>query len=108
MKKGKIPKRWQEVLSKIESKEEANHKLAIIEADVLLDGVLAKMGYLGETLSEKLEKIQPSALSTVSELRQAHYVKNNILHDPDFNLSPQKAREVIDSYEKVLKELDVL
>jgi len=106
--KGKIPKKWQEILSKTESREEANHKLAIIEADVLLDDVLRKMGFLGATMTERLEKITANQLKSVGELKEAHRVRNNILHDPDFKLSLQRAKEVIELYEKVLKEMDII
>lgn len=106
--KGGLPKKWREILLKTESREEASHKLAIIEADVLLDDVLRKMGYSGATMTEKLEKITVNQLKTINELKEVHRVRNNILHDPDFKLSPQRAKEVIELYEKVLKEMDIL
>ncbi len=106
--KGKIPKKWQEIFSRIETPEEANHKLAIIEADALLDDILKKMGHAGETMTEKIEKITPAQLKTVTELKEAHRVRNNILHDPNFKLAPQRAKEVIGFYEEVLKELEII
>lgn len=106
--KGKIPKKWQEILSKIETPEEANHKLAIIEADALLDDTLKKLGFSGETMTEKIEKITAVQLKSVSDLREAHKTRNHILHDPDFRLAPQGGKDVIGLYENVLKELEVL
>lgn len=106
--KGKVPKSWQEISSRIESAEEANYKLAIIEADGLLDDVLKKMGYPGETMSERIQRITPGQLKSIYELQEAHKIRNNILHDPNFRLTSQKTREVIGLYEKVLRELDVV
>jgi hypothetical protein len=106
--KGKIPKKWQEILSKAESRDEANNKLAIIEADVLLDDVLKRMGFVGDTMSDKLSKIKPDQFKAINELKAAHQVRNNILYDPDFKLSSQRTKEVIGLYEKVLQELDII
>ena len=106
--KGKIPKKWQEISSRIKTAEEANCKLGVIEADVLLDDVLKKMGYSGETMSERIERITQVQLKTISEHREAHSVRNNILHNPNFKLTSKRAEEVIELYEKVLKEIDIM
>lgn len=106
--KGKIPKKWQEILSRMEMPEESARKMAIVEADILVDGVLKTIGYSGETLSEKIEKITSAQLKTISDLQKAHNVRKNILYDPDFNITPEAAKETIERYGKVLKEIDVL
>jgi len=94
--------------ARIKTAEEANCKLGVIEADVLLDDVLKKMGYSGETMSERIERITQVQLKTISELREAHSVRNNILHNPNFKLTSKRAEEVIELYEKVLKEIDIM
>lgn len=106
--KGRISKKWQEILSRSEFSDEASKKLAIVEADVLVDNVLKNLGFSGETLSERMAKITSIQLKSVNDLRRAHEIRKNILYDPDFKVTPAIAKETIDLYEKVLKEIDVI
>ena len=50
-----MSKAWLEIKDKLKSKEESDCKLAIIEADSLLDEVLKRIGYKGESLDDRLE-----------------------------------------------------
>lgn len=106
--RGKISKKWHEVLSRMNMPEETSRKMAIVEADILVDGVLKTLGFSGETLNEKIEKITTIQLKSIADLKMAHAVRKDILYNPDYEVSPEIAKETIDRYEKVLKEIDVL
>ena len=83
-------------------------KLAIIEADIILDDTLKRQGYAGPTLGDRLKSISPSALSSLDDAWQAHKVRNQIAHaGADFVLTQKIARETIVQYERVFKELGV-
>ena len=83
-------------------------KLAIIEADIILDDMLKRQGYAGPTLGDRLKSISPSALSSIDDAWQAHKVRNQIAHaGADFVLTQKIARETIVQYERVFKELGV-
>ena len=83
-------------------------KLAIIEADIILDDTLKRQGYAGPTLGDRLKSISPSVLSTIDDAWQAHKVRNQIAHaGADFVLTQKIARETIVQYERVFKELGV-
>jgi hypothetical protein len=106
--KGKISKKWHEVLSRMNMPEETSRKMAIVEADILVDSVLKILGFSGETLNEKIEKITSIQLKSINDLKMAHAVRKDILYNPDYEVSPEIAKETIDRYEKVLREIDVL
>jgi hypothetical protein len=103
----KVTKKWREIIARLETGMESEAKLAVIEADSLLDDVLGKIGYRGETLGEKLKSITPDVIPNIVEVLEAHKIRNNIVHDPDYRLSLDQARRTLEIYEKALRELDV-
>ena len=98
---------WTAISKRSETGKEEEYKLAIMEADNLLDEVLKTFGYKGETLSEKLGQIEPNALSNIDEVLQAHHARNNIVHNPDFKVTLDMAKIAMDIYEKAFRELGV-
>src|SRR3989338_6423104 len=85
----------------------ADYKFAIIEADGLFDAILAKMGYGGDVTDENLKKIEPSVLANINDISGAHKIRDNIIHDPDYKLDLEKAKEMIGIYEQALRDLEV-
>lgn len=98
--------RWQTIIKKMESENISDWKLAIIEADTLLDEMVKKMGYPGENLGERLRHVEVSDFNTLQEAWEAHKVRNRIAHDSSdqFILTQREARRVIGLFEKVFKE----
>jgi len=100
-------KDWQKIKKKLESDKAADFKLAILEADNFLDEILKKIGYEGEGLRERLNKLDPEIIPNLEEVLKAHKVRNSIVFDPDYNLSLEEARNVIRIYEQALRDLEV-
>ncbi|MFH1036921.1 MAG: hypothetical protein V1756_02580 [Patescibacteria group bacterium] len=104
----KLFKQWQKIKVRLETGMETEYKLAVIEADSLTDDILKRMGFFGETLGERLEKVTTAILPDIAELAEAHKIRNNIVRDPDYRLSADETKKVIGSYEKALVELQAL
>lgn len=104
----KILKQWTKIKSRLETGLESEYKLAIIEADAILADTFEKLGYSGKTLSEKLKNITPTILPNVEKIWQAHNVRNNIVHDPNYRLSLDQAKKVLEIYEEAFKTLELL
>jgi len=98
--------RWQTIIKKMESENISDWKLAIIEADTILDEMVKKMGYPGENLGERLRHIEVSDFTSLQEAWEAHKVRNRIAHDSSdqFILTAREARRVIGLFEKVFRE----
>lgn len=91
------------------SENPAEWRLAIIEADTLLEEIVKKMGYEGTTLGEMLKNIEPSDFTTLNEAWGAHKVRNQIAHQgSSFTLTKREAKRVIGLYEKVFREFDII
>lgn len=82
-------------------------KLAVIEADKLLDHVLRSMVMPGETMAERL-KAAAYKYPNIREVWPAHKLRNQLVHDNDFQLSQKRAQRAIKDFEKALKLLNVL
>ncbi|MFA5830807.1 MAG: hypothetical protein WC878_03185 [Candidatus Paceibacterota bacterium] len=102
-------KRWQMVEKYMESENPAEWKLAIIEADAMLEAMVKKMGYSGATLGEMLKKAEISDFNTLDDAWKAHKVRNFIAHQgSSFLLSKHQAREVVRLYENVFREFEMI
>ena len=83
-------------------------KLAIIEADIILDQTLKDRGYAGNTLGERLRGITPSQFSSIDDAWDAHRVRNKIAHEgSDFVVTQRIADETIAKYMRVFREFGV-
>lgn len=100
---------WMKIKNNLNSNNPNDWKLAIIEADILLDNTLIEQGYAGTSLGERLKSIAPSQLATLRDAWDAHMVRNKIAHQgADFVVTQKIARDTIGQYEKVLVELGVV
>ncbi|MEK7515888.1 MAG: hypothetical protein AAB555_03145, partial [Patescibacteria group bacterium] len=80
-----------------------------IEADIMLEDVLARNGYVGDGVGEKLKAVELSDLNTLNDAWEAHKVRNQIAHEGSaFNLSEDLALRTISRYGAVFRELDVI
>ncbi|MBI2627115.1 MAG: hypothetical protein HYW77_02630 [Parcubacteria group bacterium] len=105
---GPLMARWEEIKRHIDSDKEAQWKLAVIEADALVNNILEKAGYPGETMGEKLMLITRDQIQSIDGLWFAHKIRNQIAHNPEFKITQSDSIEAITNFEKVLKELHVL
>jgi len=101
--------RWHDVLSHIDSDRMNDWKLAIIEADILLEELLDKIGLPGATVGDKLKNASPTSFRTVNQAWRAHNVRNRIAHEgTEFELSQIEAQETIAQYKMVFDEFDAI
>jgi hypothetical protein len=100
-------KQWQNLMKKMELTSEAEWKLAVIEAESMLDETFQRINILGESFGERLKQIKTEQLKNLEDVWEAHKIRNNIVHDPDYRLTLGQAKKVLETYEKALRELGV-
>ena len=101
-------KKWNEIIKKAEVGGGREYSLAIIEADILIENVLGKMGIRGKNIAERLRGLAPGELSNVDEVWDAHKLRNKIAHEPDFSPSKDETMQALTTYKKGLEELKVI
>lgn len=96
---------WNKVLEYLFSTNPGDWKLAVIEADLMLDRVTTEIGLKGENLGERLKVADREHFHTLGSAWEAHIVRNKIAHEGTaFELSLHEAKRVIALYELVFRE----
>jgi len=101
----KVEKDWAKITARLKTDLESEWKLATIEADSILNDILMKMGFAGETLGERLDRLTIATLPNLQQIREAHKIRNNIVHDPDYRVSLDEAKMAVGIYEQALRDL---
>lgn len=102
-------KKWEHVLKLINSDNPSDWRLAIIEADIMLDEALRAQQYHGETVGDMLKAVEPSDMLTLDAAWEAHKIRNRIAHaGTDFDLNAREAKRVITLFESVFKEFEII
>jgi hypothetical protein len=95
--------RWKIIKAKAISHNPSERKVALIEADSMLDEMVKKMGYSGETLAERLKNIETSDFLTINDAWEAHKFRNKIAHEAH-EVNMRDAQRIIQLYENIFKE----
>ncbi len=97
--------RWIRVQNLIQSTSSSDWRQAVIESDIILDEMLNRMGYEGDSIGDKLKQIEESDFITLNKAWEAHKIRNHIAHrGGDFLFSKQEAQRVVDLYRQVFEE----
>jgi hypothetical protein len=98
--------RWIEI-EKVAATGQMGVKMAIVEADTLLDSALKSMTIPGQTLGERL-KFAGYRYPELRKVWSAHRMRNQIVHESSFEVSSSQGRYALSEYRKALKVLHVL
>jgi hypothetical protein len=102
----KIKSTWEEI-EKSSGMGIMGAKMAVIEADKLLDGVLKSMFIPGETLGERLKAAQYS-YPNIKNVWPAHKLRNQLVHDSTFEITSSQARRALSDFKSALHVLRAL
>jgi hypothetical protein len=101
--------KWEQVQTHINSKNPSEWRLAIIEADIMLDELLKASGYHGDTVGERLKAVEPSDFTSLEAAWEAHKVRNQIAHQGSgFEINEREAKRVINLFETVFREFNII
>lgn len=102
-----IKKRWQEIEKMLNGPGEMNYKLAVMEADKLLDYVLKSMSMSGKDMGERI-RFATFRYSRLRKVWWAHVLRNQLVHEATFSLNHTMAKKAIRTFERALRELGAL
>lgn len=101
---GAMNQKWQSVLTHVFSPNEADWKLAVIDADTMLEDLMDQLGFKGENLGEKLKSADQEKFKQLTSAWEVHIVRNKIAHEgADFVLSQHEAKRIIALYEQIFQ-----
>jgi hypothetical protein len=99
---------WEDIERHFFAGDDNDLKVALIEADNLLDEALHDAGVPGTTLGERLQRVTEEKLPNVEDVWQAHKIRNRIAHEANFVLKRDLAERALTVYEKALEHLGLL
>ncbi|TRZ77973.1 hypothetical protein D4R87_01680 [bacterium] len=105
MPKGKTQRAWNKVQKRLTTMQEAEYKMAVIEAEKIFDNILLMIGYKGNTLGDRLKTMRREQLECIEEIWSAHKVRNRIVHNPDEKISLSEAQDAVGKFEVGIEEL---
>ena len=103
-----LTRQWQKTRARIRTANEAEYKLAIIEADGILGDTLSRLGFTQPTIAERLKEVNTAIIPNLEQIGEAHKTRNNIVHDPDYRLSMEEASRILGYYEETFRSLDLI
>ena len=104
--KQKKNERWEKVAALYASGSEADWRVAIIEADSMLDELLTLLKVPGGHIGEKLRYLDRKFFPTLDSAWNAHKVRNRIAHEGiAFKLDSITVANAMRDYEKVFRDM---
>jgi hypothetical protein len=104
----KMAKKWEKIRRRLESGNVAQYKLAILEADKIVDEILEGMKLVGENMADRLEKANPAHIVNIEALQKSHQIRNRIIKEPNFSMTKEEAKETIRPFREFLEHLEYL
>ncbi len=101
--------RWKYILTLMQSPNESDWRVAIMESDAILEDALRDRGLSGLTVSELLEGARQSGYRYIQDVWDAHIIRNKIAHDgSEYPLSQIEARRVMKMFQNFFEEIKVI
>lgn len=99
---------WEGIKARLQKGDEANLKLAVVEADKLVDEIIKRMGLPGKDMAERLKQVEVHEIKSIDKIWATHEIRNRIVREPNFKLAQQEAEAAVGNIEEALKELEYL
>jgi hypothetical protein len=100
---------WTHVMEEANSDDDTRWRLAILEADIMLNELLDVLGYRGETMADKMKQVDKARFRTIDLAWEAHRVRNQIAHQGTAHLlNARETHRVIGLYEEIFREFKII
>ena len=100
-------KQWEKIIKRLGTGKEGEFRMAIIEADSLLEEALRGMEYKGEKINDLLNQVDIKIIPNLDKIKSAHEFRNKIVHDPSYELTLNETKKIIGVYEQTFRDLQM-
>lgn len=100
-------RRWLEVEELLHAEGGMSDKMAVLEADKLLDHALKYLALPGDTLGERL-RFAEYKYPKIKKVWWAHKIRNQLVHEATFRLDQGVARKAVKEFKKALEMLGAI
>ena len=106
--KEKQRRMWKDLLVEVAKGSDAKLKKALTDADKIVDEALKGAGVVGKDMDDRLAKTDEMRVANIKEVREAHRLVARTQKEPTLPLTAQEGWNIINIYEKALKDLGLL
>ncbi len=99
---------WKMILRKFQGGSHDAMRVTIIEADALADEALKQMNLKGDTMADRLGRLNPDEVPSMNRIWKAHRLRNDIVHRAGFSFSPEEAQGALGDIEAFLQDIGAL
>lgn len=99
---------WESVKRHALAESPSEWKLAILEADKMLDEALKNTEVPGSNLGERLKTFDPMKTHWLQDAWEAHKIRNRIAHEIGYEPSKYDTRRAMSMYERALRDLRII
>jgi hypothetical protein len=91
------------------SPNESDWRVAVIEADSMLDEFIATLGYPGANMGERMKNMDKRFFPTLDLAWDAHKIRNRIAHDGmNYHLSDRDKEIARKNYEYIFRDAKLI
>ena len=106
MTREKVKQLWSQI-EQSAKQGKLGEKIAIIEADKLVDNVLKSMLIPGDTMGERL-KAAGYKYRNLRDVWPAHRIRNRLVHETDYELRGGDTKRTLEDFRRALQVLNVM
>ncbi len=99
----KISGKWNKIKERLDTNDENNYKLAILEADAIFDGLTESLGYKGKDIEDRIRQIPSREIENADEVIEVHKLRNAIVDNPKLSVGFYQAKKAVEVFEKALR-----
>lgn len=106
-----VQETWQKIEEQVGFGKPSNFRSAVIDADKLVDFVLRKLYPGEESMGERLKQAKTKFVNNYEVydgLWFAHKVRNELVHNVNFDLPSVQVRDILDKFKAGLSQLGAI
>ena len=96
-------KQWEAITTLFKASDPTGWRMAIIDADTMLEELVTEMGHQGDSFGEKLMSLRRDGVSWTDAAWDVHLLRNKLAHEGSrYNLTDREAFRAYKIYENIL------
>lgn len=100
--------KWTTIQRKFQGGSPEAMRITIIEADALADEALKQMNLKGDTMADRLGRLDVDDVPSLNRIWRAHRLRNDIVHRAGFSFPPEDAQAALSDIEAFLTDIGAI
>lgn len=107
LRKAGVQQKWDAIRAKASEGSMDSLKIAVIEADTLIDSLLKDGGLEGDHMADRLDQLSSDDIRSIDRVWRAHRYRNELVHERGA-VHAERAAQALEGFEAFLKEVGII